>query len=372
MLALARTGRTELREAVLGRLGRLPLEQLPEARLLEALRAYSLAFIRMGNSRKGLGQGAVERLGRLFPSSSRKLNQELCRLLVYLKDPSVIDKALKWIESGGRQDKLFYFAALSHLRDGWTLSQRQTYFRALNSSQGEYLRAENVFGRKGLNRRFIYAIRNLRQSAVETLSKQEIAALEKFIEDQGVVTAADEEPVREFVRTWRVADFLPLLQQVESGRSYEKGKSAYEAAECARCHRFGDQGGTTGPDITTVGSRFDAQYLLEALLDPSKVVSDRFYNESIRMENGVIHVGRVVYDDGTLLRFRADPYSQKVTQVVADQIQARTVSRVSEMPEGMLDIFTEEEVLDLVAYIRSGGNPEHPAFHTLHPKTAEP
>ena len=372
MLALARTGRPELREAVLGRLGRLPLEQLPEARLLEALRAYSLAFIRMGRSRQGLGQGAVERLGRMFPSSSRTLNQELCRLLVYLEDPSVIDKALRRIESGGREDKLFYFAALSQLRDGWTLSQRQTYFRALNSSQEEYLRAEKVFGRKGLNRRFIYAIQSLRQSAVETLSKEELKALERFIGDQGVMTAGDEEPVRGFVRAWRVADFLPLLQQVQSGRSYEKGKSAYEAAECARCHRFGDQGGTTGPDITTVGSRFDAQYVLEALLDPSKVVSDRFFNESIRMENGVIHVGRVVYDDGTLLRFRADPYSHKVTQVTADRIESRTVSRVSEMPEGMLDIFTEEEVLDLVAYIRSGGNPEDPAFHTLQPKPAEP
>ena len=372
MLALARTGRPELREAVLGRLGRLPLEQLPEARLLEALRAYSLAFIRMGRSRQGLGLGAVERLGRMFPSSSRTLNQELCRLLVYLEDPSVIDKALRRIESGGREDKLFYFAALSQLRDGWTLSQRQTYFHALNSSQEEYLRAETVFGRKGLNRRFIYAIQSLRQSAVETLSKEELKALERFIGDQGVMTAGDEEPVRGFVRAWRVADFLPLLQQVQSGRSYGKGKSAYEAAECARCHRFGDQGGTTGPDITTVGSRFDAQYVLEALLDPSKVVSDRYFNESIRMDNGVIHVGRVVYDDGTLLRFRADPYSLKVTQVVADQIESRTVSRVSEMPEGMLDIFTEEEVLDLVAYIRSGGNPEDPAFHTLQPKPAEP
>ena len=372
MLALARTGRPELREAVLGRLGRLPLEQLPEARLLEALRAYSLAFIRMGRSRQGLGLGAVERLGRMFPSSSRTLNQELCRLLVYLEDPSVIDKALRRIESGGREDKLFYFAALSQLRDGWTRSQRQTYFRALNSSQEEYLRAEKVFGRKGLNRRFIYAIQSLRQSAVETLSKEELKALERFIGDQGVMTAGDEEPVRGFVRAWRVADFLPLLQQVQNGRSYEKGKSAYEAAECARCHRFGDQGGTTGPDITTVGSRFDAQYVLEALLDPSKVVSDRFFNESIRMENGVIHVGRVVYDDGTLLRFRADPYSHKVTQVTADRIESRTVSRVSEMPEGMLDVFTEEEVLDLVAYIRSGGNPEDPAFHTLQPKPAEP
>ena len=372
MLALARTGRAELQEAVLARLGRLPLEQLPEDQLLEALRAYSLAFVRMGGRRNGSGKRAVKRLGRLFPSSSRTLNQELCRLLVYLKDPSVIDKSLRLIESGGRQDKLFYFAALSHLGEGWTLPQRQTYFRALNLSQGEYLRAEKALGRKGLNSRFIYTIQNLRQAAVETLSEEELQALEEIIEDQRFLRDVDEGPSRGFVRTWRVADFLPRLEQVKSGRSYEQGKFAYEAAECARCHRFGDQGGTTGPDITTAGNRFDAQYLMESLLDPSKVVADRFFNESIEMEDGRLHVGRVVYDDGRLLRVRGNPFTQKVTEVAADRIRTRTVSRISEMPEGLLDILTEEEVLDLVAYLRSGGNPEDPAFDTQEPIAEEP
>ena len=372
MLALARTGRTELQEAVLGRLGRLPMEQLPEDQLLEALRAYSLAFIRMGGPRMGLGQQAVKRLARLFPSSSRTLNHELGRLLVYLKEPGVIEKSLSMIDTGGRQDKLFYFATLSHLREGWTLAQRRTYFRALNASQGEYLRAEKASGRKGLNSRFIYAIQSLRESAVETLDEEELIALEEIIEDRSFMTAADEEPVRGFVRSWRVADFLPLLNQVASGRSYENGKSVYEAAECARCHRFDDQGGSTGPDITTVGNRFDVEYLLEALLDPSKVVADRFFNELIELDDGRILVGRVVYDDGKLLRLRQDPFSRKVTEVAADRVETRTVSRISEMPEGLLDILTEEEILDLVAYIRSAGNPDDPAFRSLHPKPEEP
>ena len=372
MLALARTGRHGLQEAVLERLGRLPLEQLPEDRLLEALRAYSLAFIRMGGPRQGLGQQAVKRLGRLYPSSSRRLNQELCRLLVYVKDPSVIEKSLRLMDAGGRQDKLFYFAALSHLEEGWSLPQRRTYFRALNASQREYLRAEKAFGRKGLNSRFIYSIQSLRQSAVETLGDGEHEALEEIIEDRRFLTAGDEEPVRGFVRTWRVADFLPRLEQVENGRSYGNGRSVYEAAECARCHRFRDQGGTTGPDITTVGNRFDAQYLLESLLDPSKVVADRFFNESVQLKDGRIFVGRVVYNDGKLLRLRQDPFSQKVTEVAADRIESRTVSRISEMPEGLLDVFTGEEILDLVAYLRSGGNPADPVFHTPHPKPEEP
>ena len=368
MVALARTGRPGLLDAVVERLGRLPLEKLPEDQLLEALRAYSLAFVRMGGSRTELGKRAVKRLGGLFPSSSRTLNRELCRLLVYLEDPSIVGKSLARIDSGGRQDKLFYFAALSHLGKGWTLGQRRKYFRELNLAQREYLRAEKTFGRKGLNSRFIYTIQNLRQTAVESLSEEELTALEGILEDQHFLTGTGAAPARNFVRTWRIADFLPLLREVESGRSYENGKSAYEAAECARCHRFDDQGGATGPDITTVGNRFDTQYLLEALLDPSKVVADRFFNESIQMEDGSIHVGRVVYDDGNLLRVRSDPFSQKVTEVAADRIESRTVLRSSEMPDGLLDILTEDEVLDLVAYVRSGGNPKDRAFNPLQPR----
>lgn len=51
---------------------------------------------------------------------------------------------------------------------------------------------------------------------------------------------------------------------VVSGYPMENGQSAYDAAQCAKCHRLGDQSGTTGPDITAVGKRFQAEYLLAA------------------------------------------------------------------------------------------------------------
>ena len=166
---------------------------------------------------------------------------------------------------------------------------------------------------------------------------------------------------------WQIADLLPLLNRVESGRSYESGKSAYQTAGCAKCHRFGDQGGTTGPDITAVGNRFDALYLLESLLTPSKVIPDQFLNEVIKMEDGVIHTGRVIYDDGKLLRVRQDPFTQTVTDVAAGKIERRTLLNTSEMPEGLLNILTEEEILDLIAYLSAGANADDPAFRTPRP-----
>ena len=365
LLGLARIGGAELQEKVLGRLDRLPLEQLPEEQVLEALRAYSVALIRMGPTHEAVARRAIQRLEPLFPSSSRALNQELCRLLVYLQDPSVMGKSLKLLRESQAEDQMFYFATLSQLRGGWTLQQRRLFFSSLNFAQQQYLRGEETLGRSGLNRRFTDLIENFRQNVVESLSERERAALEEVIEGRQDVRVAGLEPSRPFVHDWQIADLLPLLNQVESGRSYESGESAYQAAGCAKCHRFGDQGGTTGPDITAVGNRFDAQYLLEALLIPSKVVPDRFLNDVIKMENGVIHTGRVVYDDGKLLRIREDPFTQTLTDVAVNKIERRTPLDTSEMPEGLLNILTEEEILDLIAYLSGGGNADDPAFRTL-------
>jgi hypothetical protein len=37
-------------------------------------------------------------------------------------------------------------------------------------------------------------------------------------------------------------------------------------------------------------------------------------------------------------------------------------SKVSEMPQGLINVLTPEEVLDLIAYLRSGGDPADKAF----------
>ena len=362
MLGLARVGAPELQGKVLRRLDRLPLEQLPEEQLLEALRAYGLTLLRMGGRGDGVGRRIIKRLEHLFPSSSQALNWELCRLLAYVQDPAVIRKSLKLLRASQEQDQMFYFATLSQLRDGWSLRQLRVFLSSLNLAQEEYLRGEEVVGRSGLNRRFIDMIASFRQNVVESLSDQERAALEEIIEGQQDLQVAGLEPSRPFVQDWQIADFLPLLKRVESGRSYQSGKSAYQAAACAKCHRFGDQGGTTGPDITAVGNRFDAQYLLESLLLPSKVIPDRYLNEVIRMENGLIHTGRVVYEDGKLLRIREDPFTQRLSELAVNKIETRTLLNTSEMPEGLLNVLTEDEILDLIAYLGAGGNANDRVF----------
>ena len=49
-------------------------------------------------------------------------------------------------------------------------------------------------------------------------------------------------------------------------------------------------------------------------------------------------------------------------EIAKDDIDERDESKVSIMPKGLLNTMTKDEILDLLAYIISGANPEHPAF----------
>ena len=51
------------------------------------------------------------------------------------------------------------------------------------------------------------------------------------------------------------------------------GRAVFEQ-ECAKCHRFGGMGKDFGPDLTTVANRFTRKDLVEAVLYPSKTISE--------------------------------------------------------------------------------------------------
>jgi putative heme-binding domain-containing protein len=157
-------------------------------------------------------------------------------------------------------------------------------------------------------------------------------------------------------------DVVPLLSQVEKGRSFEGGKKAYAVAQCAKCHRFAGQGGDTGPDITSVGNKFNPTYILESLIHPSKAISDQYVTQVISLESGEVITGRILEDKGDTIKVRTDPFALKIKEIKKSEIEERTNSKVSEMPEGLINTLTKEELLDLVAYLRSAGNADDKAF----------
>ena len=157
-------------------------------------------------------------------------------------------------------------------------------------------------------------------------------------------------------------DIIPSLGHVKKGRDFEQGRLAYEAAQCGACHRFGDDGGSVGPDLTAISSRFSTTDILDSIIHPSKILSEQYVYEKINTKDDEQYVGRIVGEAGESIEILQNPYSAVRTSIKISDIQSRENSTLSPMPEGLIQVLTKDEILDLLAYLESGGNPQKSNF----------
>ena len=164
------------------------------------------------------------------------------------------------------------------------------------------------------------------------------------------------------MRHWTLNQLRPAAEDSFAGRSFSRGKAAFEAAACLKCHRFGEEGADGGPSLTTVGNRFSAADLLEAIVQPSKVVSDQYASTDLVLKNHDVVNGWIMREDEKQVVIRPSLVSSGTITVAKEQISARRRSPVSAMPDGLLDILSHDEIADVIAYLRSAANPQDEAF----------
>jgi putative heme-binding domain-containing protein len=207
---------------------------------------------------------------------------------------------------------------------------------------------------------------NFHTDAVKTLKPEEAAALQPLL---AAYTAPGARPAkktqpkkREVVRAWKMTDIEPLLSQVSKGRNFNRGKEAYEAAQCVLCHKFGNDGGAVGPDLTAVSSRFNRHDILESIIEPSKVVSEQFQNTIVELKDGDTVDGRVLEESADAIILQPNPLQPEKQTIKKSDIKGRRPSKLSPMPEGLANILSKDEILDLLAYIESTGRKDAPMF----------
>lgn len=348
LLALARTsGETPEQRPICERLNALPFEKLSTEQRLDAWRVYSVAFTRMGKPSELIAESVTEVLAKQYPQEFEEPNQKLCELLAYLEWPPLVEKTMSRLEAAVEQeDKLAYLTTLRNVPVGWTLELRRRYFAEL--------RKADLFDGGNL---LPIAINGIREDAVAMLSPDERHELGSLVEpaadsggDIAVVTAA-----RPVVREWKLEDLEVKFKDPAAMRDLARGERLFRDALCIRCHRFGTEGRTLGPDLTFVASRFGPRDLLEHLLVPSKVIDGKYRQTTVETKSGKVLVGQVVGGDGQNLLLAPDPLRPtKVTKVALADIETRQASPVSPMPSGLLNSLTEAEILDLLEYLRVG------------------
>jgi len=134
----------------------------------------------------------------------------------------------------------------------------------------------------------------------------------------------------------------------------ERGRKLFfdlEKSQCLKCHRIGDQGERIGPELTGVGSRFSRIYLVESILEPSRTIAPSFGTLVVSLKNGKLVTGVKVEETDKTLTV-ADNQGMKHTLMKAD-IDEQQPSPISTMPEELEKRFTEEEFVDLIAFLVS-------------------
>ena len=181
-----------------------------------------------------------------------------------------------------------------------------------------------------------------------------VVAEPDLVSEEFAPAAPAETPGRTFQRRWSVDDLAPFLGRLAEGRSLERGRDVFEAASCIRCHRVGDEGGRTGPELARVSERYTAEEILEHLVEPSKQIADEYRTWILVLAEGGVVSGLLAGETEAAVRIQEDPYQlREPTEVDPDEIAERIRSDVSTMPSGLLSTFDRNEILDLLAYLQS-------------------
>ncbi len=139
----------------------------------------------------------------------------------------------------------------------------------------------------------------------------------------------------------------------------------FGAAACFTCHRFGNAGGMTGPDLTGAGGRYNVHDLLDQIMNPSKEINEQFAPVVVTQndEDADVLTGVIVNLNGDSVTINTD-LSDPNQRVSIDRKKVKSIepSKVSPMPTNLLIMLKKDEILELLAYTLSGGDKNHPMF----------
>ena len=391
-IAVAHQAEQTAQPLVLAALEKIDPKSLDTAGQIELVRAYQLAIIRLGEPTAEAKAQIAKTLGPLFPSGTFDLDRELSSLLIAVRAPGIVTKLVGMLSapsiSAGstnlatdekdlqqlitrnagygkdvraalekRADLLHvhYAYALRTVQEptAWTLADRKGYL--------EWFGRTREWAGGNSFRKFLANIENDSLAALSEKERAEIRAIAAQKPYAIPVLPKPEGPGR----AWTVEDVLSAVEKDGGNgtRNFEHGKRAFAAVRCIVCHRYGEDGGATGPDLTQAGGRFQLQDFVEAIVLPSKVISDQYKGSIIQTTDGKAVIGRIVSENERNVAIVTDPEdAAKLVEIPRSVIEEILPSSESLMPKGLFDQLSESEVLDLIAYTLSRGNPGDPRF----------
>jgi putative heme-binding domain-containing protein len=368
---------------VLAALGRLDFQKLNREQRFALLRAYDLCFTRFGKPAPDLCAQVAAKFDPLFPHADPYINRELVTLLTFVDSKSIVAKTVPLLDTtrdeGGEiatdsllarntgyanavnsmtdsrpnRQAIMYAYSLRNARAGWTPALRKAFFAWFPRTHAWH----------GGNS-FTKYLENIRTEALANFAPEaERTALDNLSKQAPPAPPANFVAPKGPGRNYTVDEALALTQGGLKGRNFEQGKVMFTSTLCIRCHHFNGEGGNIGPDISGAGNRYTLRDLLENIIEPSKVISDQYGTDQIEMKDGSLVIGRVVVEDKDTLSVMTSALApETLTPVKTADVKSRKPYPISMMPVGLINGLNRDELLDLIAYIQSGGNASDKAF----------
>ena len=398
MAALARHGDKSLKNRMFDVLTGIDYKQLSNTQQMDFLRTCELVLSRMGKPGTAQANKLITYLNPYYPAPANNLNRLLSKILVYIDDPSVVSKTLSLINDA-RDDttdqqtfskpsdlilrnpqygmdlagvesstppaqQIHYAIVLSEITKGWTPELREKYFTWYHHAYG-YKGGRYYVGYLDKARRAALAaspknlIKHYDTLSTNTKSVSEVIDWVRIMSDGG--------PGRQ----WKLRDALDTVEEL-SNRNFTQAKNIFTAAACVNCHGMRGEGGAVGPDLTQLGTRFSKKDILEAIIEPNKTISDQYVSTVFSLKDGSSVIGKLVKEDKARYYISQNPFAPQTLRELEKQTVTGTKNAgVSLMPPALINQLNPERLRDLMAYLVSGGNENHPVFSNPNGKTVK-
>ena len=151
-----------------------------------------------------------------------------------------------------------------------------------------------------------------------------------------------------------LSDYLEYDPMAYREQKLEDGEKVFLRARCANCHVFGTKGNGGGPDLSTVTSRFRRRDMLEAIMYPSKVVSDQYTGLELELDDFSTVTGMVVGENESTLTL-ITVHGERM-EIPRETITKQTIAEKSIMPEGLLNTMSLRDLVNLVYFLENGAD----------------
>ncbi len=317
--------------------------------LIDVLRAMHLSVIRSGDVRHAsrytaFGTALLER----FPTGTPLVDREIARTLAYLDTPGALPEIVSYMTAAGthREDQLFMMYCVRAMKSGWEKPERDAVVKW-------FLTAQEQKWRGGAS--FPGYMRDMWKEMLTNLPDDERRTAEEEMEaytPPPVMTSAGrpqqlgDDATRLSIQELR--EYMTLDPMAYTGDA-ARGEQMFEKALCSACHKHGALGQEAGPDLTDVAQRFGRNDLLDAILEPSKSISDQWASVELVTRDKKVVAGVIVSENADTVVLQ--PVGAPPVSVPVRDIEKRAVATVSSMPEGLLNTLTLREIADLLAFL---------------------